>query len=471
VKPLTAYFSFCFLNGFTIHQKTNPYIFERNVEMEMNIPKIKMPLVSQESFQHATDVLKRCTADHIIDGVNRPFVAPGGAYGSTMWSLDGALAVEGYQWLNPEIGKDLLYNLKQLSTPNGRVKLYTPDKFGHIPNVQEEIGSLPKFFEALYDAAKRDGTPEFTEEVYILFTKNLNWWFSHRQDPETKLITAVFEETFIPNTFGGSMEYAPIDTNMEIAAGCYYTALLAQRQGLAKEAAFYFNKKAEILSAVNQCLWDSERRAYYGWFIEKKRFDDRLMASTFYGLRFNNANTEQKRYLFELLLDTDSFNWNTYPLTSVSKKDKIFTVIDGAYAGNPCWSGSVWMLINFAVIQALNESNERDLAAELTYKTLNIFNNNYAEFLHPYNGSGHGVSEYAWTASLFIKLIIEEIFGIDYNAFTRQITIRPNLPEALKNSCFSIENLFLPNQKRLDVRIVNSAVAYSYKGNNMGIIL
>ena len=50
-------------------------------------------------------------------------------------------------------------------------------------------------------------------------------------------------------------------------------------------------------------------------------------------------------------------------------------------------------------------------------------------------------------------------------------TTRENLPEALKNSCFSIENLFLPNQKRLDVRIVNSAVAYSYKGNNMEIIL
>jgi hypothetical protein len=351
------------------------------------------------------------------------------------------------------------------------VKLYTPDSFGHIPNVQEEIGSLPKFFEALYNVAKRDGTPAFTQKVYALFTKNLNWWFSCRQDPETKLITAVFEETFIPYTFGGSMEYAPIDTNMEVAAGCYYTALLAERQGLAEEAAFYSNKKAEILSAVNQYLWNSERKAYYGYFIKEKRFDDRLMASTFYGLRFNNASPEQKKCLLELLLDDDSFNRNTYPLTSVSKRDKIFTVVEGAYTGNPCWSGSVWMLINFAVIQALNDSHNRDLAAELTYKTLAIFNDNYAEFLHPYNGSGNGVLEYAWTASLFIKLIIEEIFGIDYNAFTNQITIKPNLPEAWKSNSLSIENLMLPNQKRFDVYIENGVVTYFYDGNDMEIIL
>ncbi len=439
--------------------------------MEMNIPKIKMPMVSQESFQYAAEVLKRCTVNQVIDGVNHLFVAPGGAYGSCMWSLDAALAVEGYQWLNNEIGKDLLYHLEQLSTPDGRVKLYTPDAFGHIPNVQEEIGSLPKFFEAIYGIAKRESSPEFTRRAYALFTKNLDWWFSHRQDPETKLISAVFEETFIPNTFGGSMEYAPIDTNMEVAAGCFYTALLAERQGLADDAVFYFDKKAEILSAVNQYLWDSEHKAYYSWFIKEKRHDDRLMASTFYGLRFHNADPEQQKYLIELLLDGDSFNWNTYPLTSVSRKDKTFTVVEGAYTGNPCWSGSVWMMVNFAVIQALNDSNRRDLAAELTYKTIGIFNNNYAEFLGPNNGSGHGVQLYAWTASLFIKLIVEEIFGIDYNAFTHQITIRPNLPQALTDSSLSIEHLVLPNKEWLCVRIDNGAVSYLYEGKDFEIIL
>jgi len=445
--------------------------FERNVEMERNIPNIKMPVVSQKSFEYAADILRRCTVDHSIDGGNHPFVAPGGAYGACMWSLDAALAVSGYKWLNNEIGGDLLTNIIGLSMSDGRVKLYTPDSFGHIPNVCEKIGSLPKFFEEIYEVVKRSGNPELIQKAYGLFAKNLSWWFSHRQDPGTKLITAVFEETFVPHTAGRSMEYAPMDTNIEIAVGCNYTGLLAEKLGLQKEAAFYFDKKEEILTAVDQYLWNPVRGAYYGYLINEKRSDDRLMASTFYGLRFDHAPSERKEALLNLLTDNSCFNWDTYPLTSVSKKDGTFALVEGRYTGNPSWSGSIWTLINDAVVRALNDSNQKRLAAELTYKTIRIFKDNYAEFLHPYNGSGHGVSDYAWTASLFIRLIIEEIFGIDYNGFTKEITIRPNLPAVWKNSSLSIEHLVLPNGKQLRVDITAGAVTYLYEGDDMKIVV
>ena len=56
------------------------------------------------------------------------------------------------------------------------------------------------------------------------------------------------------------------------------------------------------------------------------------------------------------------------------------------------------------------------LAAELAYKTVLAFHQNCAEFVNPFDGSGHGVLKYAWSASQYLELIVEELFGISYDA-------------------------------------------------------
>lgn len=41
---------------------------------------------------------------------------------------------------------------------------------------------------------------------------------------------------------------------------------------------------------------------------------------------------------------------------------------------------------------------------------------------------------YAWSTAQYIQIIIEKIFGLDYNKHTKVITIRPNLDDALTGS-------------------------------------
>ena len=64
------------------------------------------------------------------------------------------------------------------------------------------------------------------------------------------------------------------------------------------------------------------------------------------------------------------------------------------------------------LISAENDCREVDLAAELAFKTICIFNHNSAEFVNPFDGSGHGVIRYAWTASQYLELIVEMLTNV-----------------------------------------------------------
>ena len=146
----------------------------------------------------------------------------------------------------------------------------------------------------------------------------------------------------------------------------------------------------------------------------------------------------------KLMMDPDEFNWGIRPLTSVSKRDPVFQIVTGKYCGNPAWSGSVWTLINDAVVKALNSAGHCQESAQLVEQTIAAFRGNYAEFLQPFTGSGEGVKDYAWTAGLFIREIIEEIFGLSWTP-DHGLTASPNLPVSLQKAHLSLEGLPLPD--------------------------
>jgi len=421
------------------------------------IPRLTASFCDSKTFEDAFRVLDECTVSKPTLGFDLPFCAPGGAYGDCWWSLDSALAVYGYIWAEPEMGANLIKNLAASQCKDGRVKLYGIDRFGHVPSIKEEVGSLPKFFDVCYSASLALNDSGLIAMTYELFSKNLEWWFARRQDKETGLITAVFEETFIANDVSGSMVYAPVDTNIAVAHGCRNAANLVQKLGISGASEYFLNKENEILDAVYNYLWDEEKGAYYPYVLPKKQRYYALMASTFLGLEVKDPTGIRHKRLISLLTDDDKFNWNLYPLTSVSKDDPLFTTVTGVYNGNPCWSGSVWSLINDAAIQALNAAGLKNLSAELSYKTVLTFAGNYCEFVHPFTRSGEGVQRYAWTASHFIRIVIEELFGVKYDGAAGKISLEPNLPDSLRNDVLILENLHLPNGRRVDI-LINAGV-------------
>ncbi len=420
----------------------------------MDIPKIRLKGIKDTSFSEAFGVLEECKAEP-AKGFLYPFFAPGGAYGANWWNIDSSLALAGYRWKNRLFAENGIRNFIAIQKADGRIPLYGDDADSRYA---EEISSLPKLFGVAFRIASESEDRSFTEACYHLIARYLEWWITHRRDRETGLLSAVFEETFVPylgktGDFGRSGEYAPVDTNIEVIAGLSNAAGLADRLGKSADKKRFLRLRGELIRAVNRWLWNEEKGAYYPYLLKEKRQEDFLMASTFMPLREKVAPKERADRLIGLL-QSEEFGWNTFPVFSAAKSDKRFTVTEGAYQYNASWSGSVWILLNEGIVQGLKYYDSR-LAAELAYRTVREFDGNFAEFLQPFDGSGQGVKRYAWTAALYITLIAETIFGITIDAARRVVRVRPLLCEALKQGLLSAENIALPDGGRLCVEIVN----------------
>ncbi len=430
--------------------------------------KIKLLDINTTHIDYALSCLMECMQKKAEKyGFNYPYFTPGGSYGQQWWQLDSSLALSGYKWIDRDFCETSLKNFIESQKHDGRICLWGADLLpksvagNNFPKQSENVSSLPKVFDVVYHILKGSVNKELKEKAYNMLFKYLNWWFENRLDKETGLITAVFEETFIPY-LGYAGEYAPVDTNTEVYVGCVYTEKFAKELGKQDDVKLIKKRKDELKESINKYLWSEEKGAYYPYDIINKQQIDCLMASTFYPLRMKIASHDKKEKLISLLKNQEEFNFDTIPVTSVSKKDKEFTITEGEYIGNKSWSGNVWTLINEMIIRGLKDYGEYELASELALKTLRIFKNNCAEFINPFDGKGHGVLKYAWTASQYIELAVEVIFGVSYDAENDSLDISPALTEEMKK-----ENLYLEldiNKNRiLELTIENGKISYKFE--------
>lgn len=421
--------------------------------------QICFPGVLQDDFEYAIECLEACKQDHAREyGFNYPYFTPGGAYGKQWWQLDSSLALCGYKWIDRKFAETSLWNFIESQRSNGRICLFGADVLprkvagDNFPEQREDVSSLPKLFDVSYHIIQGTSDKNLKMATYHMLKRYLDWWFLHRQDKETGLITAVFEETFVPY-LGRNGEYAAVDTNVEVYVGCHYTGLIAAELGIEEDAKYLEGKKKQIKQSINRYLWNEEKGAYFPYLIKEKKMYDCLMASTFFPLRMGIADVEHQKRLIKLLQSEEHFNWGNIPLTSVSMRDRKFVTTKGAYQGNASWSGNVWTLINEMVVRGLRDCGEKELAAELALKTIYIFNHKCTEFVHPFDETGNGVQQYAWTASQYLELIIETIFGISYHANEKTIRVAPILTEEMKNAHIALKGLCISDGLYLDVVI------------------
>lgn len=437
--------------------------------------KIKFLGISQSDFEYAFECLENCKQTNAVDyGFNYPYFTPGGDYGEQWWQLDSSLALCGYKWKDRKFVETSLLNFIETQKLDGRICLWGKDILpkqvagGDLLQQNEGVSSLPKIFDIAYNIVKSSNDKVLIAKTYSMLKRYLDWWYNERYDRESGLITSVFEECFIPY-LGSAMEYASVDTNVEVYVGLIYTADLAKILNDTETVKKLQDKAKALKTAINTHLWDDEKGAYYPFDLTRKIRINRLMASTFYPLRLKIAPSKYKKRLIELLKNHDKFNWDTIPLTSVSKDDSIFQITNGVYIGNRSWSGNVWTLINEMVIRGLMDSDERELAVELALKTIFAFNNKYTEFINPFDGSGNGVLEYAWTASQYLELIIEIIFGVSSNAYKKEVSIIPNISEDLKKTEISITNLMVFDGVYLDVFIDKGKINYKISNKTIKV--
>ncbi len=435
--------------------------------------KLNLSDISEADFIAAIDCLEACRQENAADfGFLYPYFTPGGYYGAQWWQLDSALTLCGYKWENRKFAETALLNFINVQKEDGRIPLWGKDILpttvagGNELKQTNDVSSLPKLFDSAFHIVQGSTNNALKESVYHMFKKYLDWWFSHRQDTKTGLITAVFEETFIPY-LGQTGEYAPVDTNVEVYVGCHYTEYLARELGDFTVAEDLSARKAALKNSINKWLWVEEKGAYYPYSIKESKNVDCLMASTFFPLRLGIASADKQEKLILLLKNHKIFNWDSIPITSVSKQDPVFQLTRGKYEGNASWSGNVWTLINEMVVRGLMDSGHDALAAELAWKTVCAFSGNYAEFISPIDGSGHGVLKYGWTASQYISLLVEVIFGISFNAKTNELKIAPKLTDELKKSILTLQRAEISPGIFLDVSIENEKVTYAVSSDKV----
>lgn len=419
-------------------EKSRPNLYHEKI-----VPKIVLPGISQEDFRDAFRVLDECLVTDVpMRGFNYPFLAPGGAYGQNWWQLDGSLNVAGAKWVNQPLVENIIrgYSEVQAQNPDGRIDLWGGST---VRGQVADVSSIPRFFEAAWDVARRSDDPLLQEESYDSMKKYLSYWFSSsKKDEQTGLITAVFEESFGgPGVDPGIL--AAVDLNVAVAVGCHYTSQLASHLGYLSEAAEYSRLFDQLRQSINRTLWHPERNVYLNYNVREKRHYPRLVCSTFDPLQAGIAPDERIEKMVKRLVDPKYFNWGIRPVTSIAMTEPAYVEAEGTYDGR-AWLGDIWTMRNIPIIRGLQDIGRHDLATELNWSTINTFNANYCEYAVPSTGSGEGVQRYGWSASQYIQCIIEYLFGIDYDRLERRIRILPHIPEDLMGVEISIADLIIP---------------------------
>lgn len=418
------------------------------------VPRITLPGIDQAGFADAFKVLDECLIVNVpVHGFTEPVMGPGGAYGENWWQLDSSLACEGAKWANQSFAEGVLRGFAsvQSQNPDGRIDLWGGSPSRGTPAL---ASSIPRLFEVGYRVARRSGDDGVRRLAFEVLGKYLDWWLSPvKCDARTGLITYAFEESFC-EPVDTLQTMAPVDLQVAVAIGCAYVGELAEWVGEMNEAARYRKAFEERKGAINQYCWDEKDGAYYNFNVKTLTRSRRLIVSTFDPLRLGIAPPERVARLLGKLTDPALFHWGIRPLTSLAKRERDYVEAEGPYDGR-AWLGDIWTMRNLPVIFGLRDCGQDELAARLAWDTVKVFHSNYSEYVTPSQGKGEGVTRYGWSASQYIQTVIEHVFGIDYDAVTRRLTVAPLLVPELRTSRIAIERLRLPTleDSRLTVSI------------------
>ncbi|MBO4326870.1 MAG: hypothetical protein J5950_06335 [Clostridia bacterium] len=435
---------------------TKPYLTN-------NIPEISLPGVAQESFADAFSVLEEAVTEasdsNQVYGFNYPFCGPGGAYGACWWQLDTSLATAGAKWTNQKFAENVLRGFMNVQRENGRIPLHGPDT---LLSADLKCSSLPKLFRTAYEILERTDDPQLIRDTYSMLKKYLDWWLTERRS-DNGLILGIVEE-WLP----GSSEFTiQVETNVEVVEGCCVVSKLADYLGHNEDSEKYRKEGESLKEAINKYMWDEKNERYISLTQKgRKSLQNVWSVASFDVLRLEIADPQHIDALLKDLTDDSLFQWDTRPLTSAAKTDKQYNETKGNYAACQ-WYGSIWSMRNYTVVDGLEDIGRYDLAAYLALRTVELFDGNYAEFLDPPDGSGQGVLRYSWSASDYIQLIIEHIFGINYDNFSKTLTIAPVLDESLRGQTISLKNVLLPDGGKLSVtiRYETDAIIISYEAS------
>lgn len=413
--------------------------------------RIKFPGIKQEEFEDAFAVLEECKATPSHGFIN-PFMGPGGQYGNCWWERDSSLTLNGYCWLDQKFSEDALYNFTLVQKDNGRIPLWGNDRVGDL---DEQLSAIPVIFDVAYRICKRTTDKAYIEKIYFMLCRYLAWWLSDiKRDGRTGLVCGIMEESD-PSDYTKQLTYAPVDLNVQVCCGADILSVFAAYLDRPGDVIKYKKIYYELRDIINEHLYDEEDGFYYTRNVKEDiLLKNRPYNSAFDTFRHRIVPEGRIPSLLKVLKDNSKYGYkNKYGITTAPFDSPEFCETVGVYQGWTSWSGNIWTFRNEIIAQGLRDCGLFEEAAHIAYQTVMTFNGNYAEFINPSTGAGQGVKRYGWSASQYIELIAEVIFGIDYNAWAGGVTVCPNIPHELFGETISLSGLSLGDGRYLSVTV------------------
>ena len=401
--------------------------------------KISFPGITQEQFSDAFAVLEECKATPAL-GFPFPFMGPGGQYGNCWWERDTALTLLGYRFLDRDYCRTALENFTFVQKANGRIPLYG---FDRVLDFDEELSAIPVIFEVAQVLCRETADEDYVRRIYVMLARYMDWWLSPlKRDPHTGLICGIFEESD-PSDIHEQLTVAQPDLNVQVAVGADVLAEMAERLGDTAAADRYRSLFAELRDAINRYLYNPADGGYYSRLLQEGQLlTEQVYNSMFDTFKRGIVPLERRERLLKLLKDDALFGYDSpWGITTMAKTCPRYVETVGVYQGYPSWSGNIWTFRNRIIATGLLEAGLREEAAHVALQTIRTFNGNYAEFVSPSTGEGHGVLRYGWSASEYISLMTEVLFGIRYDAVTDTVTVTPCMPRELDGETVSIGNV------------------------------
>ena len=144
-------------------------------------------------------------------------------------------------------------------------------------------------------------------------------------------------------------------------------------------------------------MYDPATGAFYDLEGRDERMLKVLTPFSLLPLYAGVVDQDKAARLIALLEDPKTF-WTDFPVPTVDIKHPAFDKVQ-------YWRGTVWVNVNWLLVQGLRRYGRHDLARDLSLRTIAMVDRSgFREYYDPLTGEGHGAGHFGWS-SLVIDLI------------------------------------------------------------------
>lgn len=322
-----------------------------------------------------------------------------------VWNWDSAFHAVGVSRWDSALAREALLGFMQFQKDSGL-----------FPDVMFETGRLVDAFskppvlgwscEIVY---KRDKNIEFLKKVYPMLVKNEKYWTTHRQkdglfhyDSEDKDSKDYELHVRFESGWDNSVRWDKTAADMwAIDLNCFmvmnYRALtfMANELSLFKDAEVWTQKEKELISLINQRLWDKEKHYYADANKITGEISDVLTPASFMPLYIGIATNEQAKYMaktaetkFECKMPTVSF--------------------DNPQYSNDYWRGPTWLNVAYFAAKGLKNYGF-DVADKIKNSILEMCAKDNEHIYENYDAKaqkGLYCDHFSWSCVFIIEFIL-----------------------------------------------------------------